>query len=141
MPDAFEARSRLAAQRQRDTEPELRIRRELHRRGLRYRVDQPIPIPRRRADIVFSRARVAVFIDGCFWHGCPEHATLPKSNAAWWQAKLEANVRRDRDTDLRLSAAGWIAIRAWEHENPAAVADAIELCLRSTQPQHPPTRS
>ena len=79
---------------------------------------RPVPTIRRTADIVFSRRRVAVFVDGCFWHGCPEHRTYPKANAEWWSAKLERNIERDADTDRRLSEAGWTVVRIWEHESP-----------------------
>lgn len=122
----------MRAQRRRDTTAELLIRSELWRRGLRYRVDRP-PIPgmRRRADIVFTRARVAVLVDGCFWHRCPEHSTIPKANRAWWIEKLDANVARDRDTDARLDVAGWLVIRVWEHEDPVRVADRIEQVVRA----------
>lgn len=115
----------------RDTVAELRLRSELHRRGYRYRVDYP-PLRgvRRRADIVFTRRRLAVFVDGCFWHGCTEHATWPKNNAAWWRAKLEDNRRRDRDTDRRLREAGWCVLRVWEHEDPAQAAERIASALR-----------
>ena len=84
---------------------------------------------RRRADLVFPRARVAVFVDGCFWHRCPRHATSPKNNAAWWATKLDGNVARDRDTDERLAAAGWTVVRIWEHEDPVTAADAVEVAL------------
>lgn len=100
--------ARMSRQRRRDTTPELLLRRELHRRGLRFTVDQPLPgIPRRRADLYFSRARIVVFVDGCFWHACPQHATRPENNAEWWAAKLTRNVERDRDTVERLTAQGW----------------------------------
>jgi len=107
------------------------VRREVWRRGLRYRVDAP-PLRdlRRRADLVFSRAKVAVYIDGCFWHSCPEHGTLPKSNHDWWREKLESNVRRDRETNETLRAAGWSVIRVWEHEDPVCAADRIESSVR-----------
>ena len=101
----------------RDTKPEIEIRRLLYARGLRYRVDQPVlEGVRRRADLVFRTARVAVFIDGCFWHGCPEHATWPKHNAEFWREKIEANRQRDRDTDRRLIEEGWRVVRVWEHQ-------------------------
>lgn len=117
----------MQLQRTRDTAPELRVRRLLHARGLRYRVDRaPIPELRRRADIVFVRARVAVYIDGCFWHGCPEHGRpRTTANPAYWSEKLQRNRARDADTDARLVAVGWTVIRAWEHEDPGTVADAI----------------
>jgi DNA mismatch endonuclease (patch repair protein) len=118
----------------RDTPAELALRRELHRRGLRYRVDhQPLPRLRRRADIVFTRRRVAVFCDGCYWHGCPEHGTWPTANAEWWRQKIEANKRRDRDTDARLAEAGWIVIRVWEHEDPDDAAARIVEALSRAQ--------
>lgn len=125
-------RARLAAQRVRDTKPELAVRRELHARGLRYRVDAPILLgSRRRADILFSKRKVAVFIDGCFWHRCEEHCTIPKSNHDWWAGKLAGNVARDRDTDLRLEAAGWTSVRVWEHE---PVRSAMSRILSAVQP-------
>ncbi len=111
----------------RDTTPELAVRRELHRRGLRYRVDYPLPMaPRRRADIVFTRQRIAVYIDGCFWHGCPEHGTSPTRNSDYWRPKLQRNMARDVETTLMLTQAGWTVLRFWEHQPPMAVADAIE---------------
>lgn len=95
----------------------MRLRRALHALGLRYRVDTaPVAGMRRRADVVFTRRKVAVMVDGCFWHRCPEHGTAPKSNAAWWDAKLSANVARDRQTDDLLTQAGWRVVRVWEHE-------------------------
>lgn len=104
----------------------MALRRELHRLGLRYRVDRVvIPGVRRRADVIFTRARIAVFVDGCFWHGCPTHGTRPKANAEWWVNKLEGNVARDRDTDRRLRDAGWQMVRIWEHEDMRAAAAAI----------------
>jgi DNA mismatch endonuclease (patch repair protein) len=87
-------------------------------------------MPRRRADIAFTRRHIAVFVDGCFWHACPEHGTAPASNAAWWTAKLETNVRRDRDTDARLAGTGWMALRFWEHQDAVTAADAIEAVVR-----------
>ena len=122
----------MRANRRRDTSPELALRRELHRRGMRYRVDYP-PVPglRCRADVVFTRARLAIFVDGCFWHCCPIHATRPAANADWWLAKLEANVARDRRNDRELSAAGWSVLRCWEHETAGEVADRISAALQA----------
>lgn len=115
----------------RDTRPELEIRRELHARGLRYRVDvSPVPSLRGRADILFRPARVAVYVDGCFWHSCPDHGVLPKGNRDWWREKLAATVRRDRTTDSALAELGWRVVRVWEHEDPVAAADRIEAALR-----------
>jgi len=102
------------------------LRSAVHRRGLRYRVHQrPLATSRRRADLVFSTARVAVFVDGCFWHGCPEHMTWPAANAAWWRGKIEGNRRRDHETGAILDAAGWVALRVWEHDEPEAAAERI----------------
>lgn len=121
-------RQAMQAQRQRDTAPELALRRELHRRGLRYRVDHPV-LSRRRADVAFTKARVAVFVDGCFWHGCPEHGTWPRTNAEWWKSKIEANRARDADTNERLRAKGWMVVRVWEHEPARSGADRIALAV------------
>jgi DNA mismatch endonuclease (patch repair protein) len=116
---------------QRDTPGEVLLRRHVHAAGLRYRIDRsPIPGLRRRADLVFVRARVAVFVDGCFWHCCPKHATWPKANARWWKEKLLGNVARDRDTDARLREAGWLVVRVWEHEDPARAAQRIVRAVR-----------
>lgn len=122
--------------RNRDTQPEMAIRRELHRRGLRYRVSYRIPgIGRVVPDIVFTRRKVAVFVDGCFWHRCPTHATFPKANEAWWAEKLEKNVCRDRANDERLTTAGWAVIRVWEHEEPRVAADRIEQAVTDRRRQ------
>jgi len=129
-PSSIEARNRMLAARQRDTGAEIALRRALHAAGLRYRVDRTVlPGTRRRADVVFSSDRVAVFVDGCFWHGCPVHATQPKANRLWWRDKLETNRRRDRDTDRRLTEAGWHVIRVWEHEAAAEAAARIVWTL------------
>jgi DNA mismatch endonuclease (patch repair protein) len=115
--------------RRRDTPGELALRSALRALGLRYRVDLALPGTRRRADVAFVGAKVAVFVDGCFWHGCPEHGTWPKANAGWWREKIEGNVSRDRDTDLKLSAAGWRVLRFWEHDNPQVAARTIAKAL------------
>ena len=129
-----EIAARMSRQARRDTAPEVALRKELHRRGMRFRVDRPIPgLPRRRADVVFTKARVAVFVDGCFWHSCPEHATQPASNAEWWRAKLTRNVERDRETDERLHAEGWTVLRFWEHASVVAAADLVETSWRATR--------
>lgn len=116
----------------RDTKPELRLRRLLHASGLRYRVDfPPLPGVRRRADVVFTRWRIAVFVDGCYWHGCPEHG--PKkfgTNAQFWTDKIRTNRARDADTDARLEAAGWSVLRVWEHDDPAVAARRVEAAVR-----------
>lgn len=125
--------SRMSRQRRRDTAPEVELRRLLHAAGYRYRVNYKVPgLARRTIDIAFTSAKLAVFLDGCFWHACPEHATWPRSNAAWWKAKLDANVARDRQTDDALQAEGWKIIRIWEHEplQDAAVKVIEELGRR-----------
>lgn len=115
----------------RDTPCELAVRSAVHAMGLRFRVDWPLPGTRRRADLTFVRARVAVFVDGCFWHGCPQHATWPKANAHWWRDKITANIVRDRETDAFLKAAGWRVLRFWEHEGPQEAALRIARVVRS----------
>ena len=112
----------------RDTSPEMALRSELHRRGLRFRKRYTIRLGDRRwtqPDVVFTRARLVVFVDGCFWHSCPEHGSQPKANSGYWKPKLARNVDRDRDTDGRLAALGWQVLRAWEHEDPEDVADRV----------------
>lgn len=125
-------RRRMQAQRRHDTGPEMALRRVLHRRGLRYRLHvRPLPGLRRSADIVFRRARVAVFVDGCFWHGCPEHGRRAHDVNSWyWPAKIERNRERDADTNRQLDAAGWSVIRIWEHDDPVAAAANIEAEVR-----------
>lgn len=130
----------MRRQRRRDTEPELALRSWLHRAGFRFRVDYRLSGLRRTADLAFPRQRVAVFVDGCFWHGCPEHGTSPRANAAWWRTKIDANIARDRDTDARLTEAGWHVVRVWEHESLedsfAKVATAVEA-RRGSRSGHP----
>ncbi|MFD3680882.1 very short patch repair endonuclease [Streptomyces sp. NPDC058613] len=123
-------RTRMSRQKSRDTAVELALRKALHASGARYRIHRrPVKGVRREADIVFGPARVAVFVDGCFWHGCPTHATWPKNNAAFWRTKIEGNRRRDADTDARLTEAGWLAVRVWEHENAAEAAARVLVVL------------
>lgn len=116
----------------RDTAPELALRRELVRRGRRgYRIDRDLQLPgvRRRADIAWVGRRIAVFVDGCFWHACPKHGTRPATNAGYWTAKLARNVARDQQTEKIAAENGWTVIRIWEHESPSAAADKIENVL------------
>jgi len=121
----------MKANRRRDTKPELAVRRLVHAAGLRYRVDyRPLPDVNRRADLVFTRARVAVFIDGCLWHGCPEHGASPRTNSDYWTAKIARNKERDAETNALLLAAGWTVVRAWEHEPPVSVAAAVVNAVR-----------
>ncbi|WP_136101091.1 very short patch repair endonuclease [Streptomyces sp. S816] len=121
-----ETRARMSRQKSRNTQVEIALRRALHAAGLRYRVHRrPLKGVRREADVVFGPAKVAVFVDGCFWHGCPIHATWPKNNSDFWRTKIETNRRRDRDTDQRLTSAGWLPVRVWEHEDPVAAAARV----------------
>jgi DNA mismatch endonuclease (patch repair protein) len=124
------ALSRMMAARQRDTAPEIELRAELSRLGMRYRLHRAVvPGVRRRPDIVFGSARMAVFVDGCFWHGCPRHGTMAKSNRRFWEGKILANKVRDTDTNRRLRAAGWRVVRVWEHEDPRRAAARIARVL------------
>lgn len=130
-PSSHEASLRMARVRQKGTDAELSLRRELHARGLRYRLQVPLLTkPRRVADIVLPRTRIAVFVDGGFWHECPEHASWSKGSAQFWRDKIEANRVRDADTDRRLSASGWRLIRVWAHESANEVAERIANIVR-----------
>lgn len=127
----------MRSQRTRGTEPELRLRRTLHGRGLRYRLQVPIaPGSRRTIDIAFPRQQVAVLVHGCFWHRCPEHGTQPKSNGPWWTEKLDDNVKRDRETIQALVSAGWIPLVVWEHERVEDAADRIERLVAERRENH-----
>ena len=103
------------------------IRRELHARGMRFRLNSNLP---GRPDIVFTRAKLAVFVDGCFWHRCPEHGTVPKNNREWWLAKLDGNSARDRRKDVELAGMGWSVLHIWEHDQISAAADRVETVWR-----------
>lgn len=124
---------RYASLARRDTKPEVELRRILHCRGQRYRVTYRVPgLPRRSVDVAFTRARLAVFVDGCFWHGCPEHGTSPHTNSEWWTWKIQRNKDRDTDTNERLGELGWAVVRVWEHEDPEVAADRV---LRTVEAQ------
>ena len=124
----------MLGNRSRDTKPELAVRRLLHAAGLRYRVAyRPVAGLRRTADIVFTKQRLAVFIDGCYWHACPVHGTSAKSNSEYWSTKLAGTVARDAGTNDRLRQEGWTVLRFWEHESPDAVADRIVAALTYLQ--------
>lgn len=126
----------MSRQASKDTAAELAVRRLLHAAGLRYRVEYPVPgLARRRIDVAFTSVKVAVLIDGCFWHGCPEHATQPKSNADWWRQKLDRNMARDAETTEHLIAAGWEVLRFWEHETAEAVAVAVTATVERRRAQ------
>ena len=154
IPASDVVRRRMQTTPRRDTVPELRLRRALHAHGLRFRVDRRVDEgTMRRADVVLAKARVVVFLDGCFWHGCPRHVTWPTNNADWWREKIEANRKRDRSTTRRLRSAGWVVIRVWEHADieraALRVVEAVRAILNArenveaTRPRRPvrPTRS
>ncbi|MFJ4831514.1 very short patch repair endonuclease [Streptomyces sp. NPDC088747] len=131
----------MSRQLSRDTAPEVAVRRLLHASGLRYRVNVPVPgMPRRTIDIAFGKAKIAIFMDGCFWHGCPQHATQPKANATWWRDKLDKNMARDRQTSEHLVAEGWTVLRFWEHEPPEEVVRSITDTRTSASNATPPSR-
>lgn len=121
----------MRAIRRSDTKPELALRSRLHASGYRFRKDYRLDLPggRVRPDVVFTRRRVAVFVDSCFWHCCPEHGRLPKVNESYWLPKLSRNVARDRENDRALSSAGWRVVRVWEHEDPAEAAAIVIAAL------------
>jgi DNA mismatch endonuclease (patch repair protein) len=118
--------------RRRDTDCELALRKILFARGLRYRVDWKPPGIRSKVDVAFVGQRLAVFVDGCFWHGCPIHATAPKSNVEWWRAKLAGNQARDQRVTRALRDAGWLVMRFWSHVDPVAAASEISATLSKT---------
>lgn len=131
-PSTPTASSVMRGNRSRDTSPEAAVRSILHRRGRRFLKRQTIRLGGRRwtqPDAVFRKACVVLFVDGCFWHRCPQHGTSPTSNASYWGPKLDRNVARDRDTDAQLAALGWLVIRAWEHEDPAEIADRVDAAV------------
>ena len=131
-PSSEAALKRMLAAKPRDTAPEKAIRSAIHHRGLRFRIDvRPIKELNRRADIVFRSAKVAVFVDGCFWHGCPIHGTQAKANAEFWHLKIKQNQKRDADTTQRLEQAGWKVIRVWEHDDPVEAAEKIYNAIKN----------
>jgi len=127
-PSSGDATRRMRANRRTDTKPEVAVRSILHRIGLRFRKDHPIALSSGkivRPDIVFTKQKIAIFIDGCFWHSCPQHGTSPKSNKEYWIPKLRENIARDRDSDIALISEGWLVVRIWEHVAPAEAATII----------------
>lgn len=120
-----------------DTKPEVALRSKLHRQGLRFRKNaRPVPDLSCRADIVFTSRRVAVFVDGCFWHRCPEHGTEPRTHSSYWSAKLDRNVSRDRENDAQLRAAGWTVVRIWEHDPVEAAASQVWDAVKASRQGH-----
>ena len=125
-PSSPEVSRRMAKVRQKGTDAEVALRRQLYRIGLRYRIDyEVLKKPRRVADIAFPGRRIAIFVDGCFWHGCPQHASWPKRNAEFWRQKIETNRLRDADTNERLRSLGWTVLRFWSHESPTDAAGVV----------------
>jgi DNA mismatch endonuclease (patch repair protein) len=137
------ARATMQANRSRDTKPEMVLRRAVHAMGLRYRVSfRPLPGLRRTADLVFTRAKVAVFVDGCFWHGCADHHVAAKTNARFWADKVRQNRERDADTNARLNSAGWLVLRFWEHEELSDAAETVAQFVRERSgAAHPRARN
>lgn len=135
-------RRKMQSQQTSETGPEMEIRRALHREGLRYRVDRrPDPSIRRRADIVFTKAKVAVFVDGCFWHNCPEHGSMPGRNVAYWEPKPHRNAERDAETNQLLTERGWEVIRGWEHEDPREAVESIRRAVVQRRLSRTPSSS
>lgn len=130
----------MRANRSVDTGLELALRRALHARGLRYRKNLRVDLPGLsvRPDVVFTRVRLALFADGCFWHMCPLHATEPKANSNYWGPKLRRNVARDRRVDAALDAAGWTVLRIWEHEPAETAANRVVMALRTLRARQEP---
>ncbi|MFB9927479.1 very short patch repair endonuclease [Amycolatopsis halotolerans] len=127
--------ARMSKQKSRNTGIEMALRKILHAAGFRYRVHRrPVKGVRREADLVFGPSRVAVFVDGCFWHGCPEHGTWPKNNADYWRTKIETNRRRDANTDALLLEAGWLSVRIWEHEASDVAASRVIETVQERRP-------
>jgi len=135
---ASTSRSRqvMLGNRSRDTKPEMAVRRACHALGLRYRVDaRPLAGVRRKADLVFPTEHVAVFVDGCYWHGCPDHYVASKSNVDYWAEKIDGNKRRDAETDATLRESGWLPIRIWQHDDPSEAAVRVAAAVRARRPQ------
>ncbi|WP_368077477.1 very short patch repair endonuclease [Actinomadura sp. WMMB 499] len=127
-------RASMRGNRSRDTTPEKLLRKRLHERGVRYRVShRPMPGMRRTADVAFLGAKVAVFVDGCFWHGCPDHCRWPRTNEEFWRDKIKGNRARDFETNRLLKQSGWLPVRVWEHEDPSEAADKIITVVRARQ--------
>lgn len=124
----------MRGNRKRDTQPEVALRRAVHRLGLRYRVaTRPLPDKHWTADLVFPSVRIAVFVDGCYWHGCPEHYAKPRTNATYWVPKIERNRARDAIVDQDLAAAGWTSVRIWEHESMIEAAARVAALVRQAR--------
>ncbi len=125
----------MKANRRRDTKPEVAIRSLLHRRGFRFRIDRPIrtEVGIVRPDVIFTKQRIAVFVDGCYWHACPEHGELPRANRTFWRKKFARNTARDKEQTSALEEAGWTVLRIWEHEDPEEAADRVRRLLMTVR--------
>ncbi len=131
----------MQAQPRRDTKCEMTVRSAVHALGLRYRIHQrPEPGLRREADLVFRRDKVAVFVDGCFWHGCPEHHSPPTTHYFWWETKIAKNRARDEETDRLLTESGWVVVRIWEHEEPAEAAERVRNAVVARRQEREDTK-
>jgi DNA mismatch endonuclease (patch repair protein) len=135
IPSSPHASATMKANRRRDTKPEVAIRSLLHRQGLRFRIDKPIrtDLGIVRPDLVFTTKRIAVFVDGCYWHACPEHGELPRANRAFWREKFKRNRARDKEQTAALENAGWAVLRIWEHEEPQRAAERVLDLLMTAQ--------
>jgi DNA mismatch endonuclease, patch repair protein len=141
-----EISAKMSRHPRRDTGPELGLRRLLHAAGLRYRVQYPVPgMGRRTIDIAFPGRRVAIFVDGCFWHGCADHSHIPASNSEWWQEKFRRNSARDEETDNHLLNSGWHVVRLWEHQTApemlSQVRDVLDQAASGASPTKPGRRN
>ena len=144
LPSSPLATAVMKGNRRAHTKPEMRVRRALHAAGMRFRVDLPIRVDSLtvRPDIVFTRKRLAIFVDGCFWHGCPVHFRLPSTNAPYWQGKIERNMLRDKRVNAALADGGWRVIRLWEHTPvDEAVAAIVDVCAEERSTEEPSTFS
>ena len=127
-------RKSMQGNRSRDTKPEMAVRSAVHRRGIRFRVSaRSQPELTRTADLVLRKTRIAVFVDGCYWHGCPDHHTQPATNSQYWADKIARNIESDSETTAYLQRAGWTVLRFWEHEDPEAVADQVQEAVQSSR--------
>ena len=141
-PTSSDASRRMAKVRRTGTNAELALRREMYRIGLRYRIDyEVLRKPRRVADVAFPGRKIAVFVDGCFWHGCPAHGRMPSDPTGYWHAKIDRNRRRDVRVGEALQSAGWTVIRVWEHAAVAETAELVEQAVRAAVIRHPRPRS
>lgn len=130
-PSSAAASAVMRGNRKTDTRPEIALRSALHRRGRRFRKNvRPEPDINCRVDIVFRGLRLAIFVDGCFWHACPDHGTAPRTNSNYWRHKIASNAERDRANDELLTRRGWQVLRIWEHEPPAEAATRVEVELQ-----------